>query len=184
MTCTNCAASFDDNVRFCPKCGTAGDSINSGTAFSPSNSPIPPSSANPSASPAYAPPPDNPPPQAGSSAYNSHANVPPPADPSVYAPPAYVPPPGGVAYGVKPHNTRGSGPAIASLILGIVGAIAWLLPFIGFPVTVVGLILGVTGRKSDKKGVATAGLVLSIIFLVFTVINSIAGACLAVSGLL
>ena len=57
----------------------------------------------------------------------------------------------------------------ASLVLGIISLIVWLLPLIGFPVSIVGLILGV--RKKY-----TVGIVLNVIGLVITVANSAIGA--------
>lgn len=74
------------------------------------------------------------------------------------------------------------GKATASLVLGIVGLIAWLLPLVGFPVTIVGLVMGVQGRNGEKKGMATAGMVLSIIGLVLCVINAVLGAYFGVTG--
>ena len=69
-----------------------------------------------------------------------------------------------------------SGKAVAGLVLGLVSIIAWLLPLIGYPVTICGIVFGAKGLKSTtKKGMATAGLVLSIIFLILTVINSVLG---------
>lgn len=69
--------------------------------------------------------------------------------------------------------------AIVALVLGLVGIIAWLLPLLGYPITIIAIIFGVKGRKIDfQKGMATAGMVLGIVFLVFTVINSIAGIIL------
>lgn len=75
-----------------------------------------------------------------------------------------------------------SGSAIASLVLGIIGIIAWILPLVGFPVTIVGLVLGFKGKSSDKKGLAIAGIVLCIITLIFTALNSIMGAYLGAIG--
>ncbi len=69
-----------------------------------------------------------------------------------------------------------SGMSVASMVLGISGLIAWILPLIGFPVTIAGLILGISGRKKGGKGMATAGIVLCIITLVLTLCNSVAGA--------
>ena len=46
------------------------------------------------------------------------------------------------------HN----GKATASLVLGIISMIAWLLPLIGYPVSIVGLIMGFIGLKSEKRG--------------------------------
>jgi len=68
------------------------------------------------------------------------------------------------------------GPAIASLVLGINGLWAWLFPIVGFPVNILGLIMGVVGQKSSMKKLAMAGLILSIIGLVATIINSAIGA--------
>ena len=72
--------------------------------------------------------------------------------------------------------------AIASLVLGIIGAFAWLIPVVGFPVTIVGLILGIKGINSPNRGISIAGLVLNIIFLVATIINSAIGAYLGATG--
>ncbi|HEY7954978.1 MAG: DUF4190 domain-containing protein [Polyangia bacterium] len=70
---------------------------------------------------------------------------------------------------------------VASLVLGIIGmvlslAFFWLAGFvIGVPLTLVGLVLGIVGRKSavannQPPGLATAGLVVSVIGLVFGVV--------------
>ena len=73
--------------------------------------------------------------------------------------------------------------AIASLVLGIVSLV---LSFFGLGIisvftAIVGIILGVLGRKDpEKKGMATAGLVCSIIALVLGIIMWI--ACAAVVG--
>ncbi len=79
------------------------------------------------------------------------------------------------------NNTdKGKTQAIIGLILGLVSIIAWFIPLIGFPVTVCGIIFSGLGMKSQtNKGKAVTGLVLSIIFLIVTLINSILGAILA-----
>ena len=61
--------------------------------------------------------------------------------------------------------------AVASLVLGLVSIVTWLFPIAGYITK---------GRHSEKKGMATAGLVLGIIFLVVTLLNSIFGAILEV----
>jgi len=76
------------------------------------------------------------------------------------------------------------GKATASLVLGIIGLIAWFLPIIGFPITIVGLVLGVKGMESIKRDRAVAGVVLCIIGLVATIINSAMGAILGALGIL
>ena len=62
-----------------------------------------------------------------------------------------------------------NGPGIASMVLGIIGVIMFWFPFIGLPVSIVGLVLASVGMKRiDGKGFAVAGLVLTIIGLVLT----------------
>ena len=73
------------------------------------------------------------------------------------------------------------GQAVASLVLGLVGIIAWVIPLFGYPVCIIGMIMGGMGIKSSKRGLAVAGLVLCILFLVATLINSILGV-LIMSG--
>lgn len=68
--------------------------------------------------------------------------------------------------------------ATAALVLGIIGLIAWLLPIIGYPVTIVGLILGIKSVKSEKRGMAIAGIVMSSIGLVLSIVNSVLGVIL------
>ncbi len=75
-----------------------------------------------------------------------------------------------------------SGLAIASLVLGIINLCSWLLPICGGPLAIVGLVLGFLGLNSSKKGMAIAGLVLSGLALLLTIINAIAGAWLAANG--
>lgn len=76
--------------------------------------------------------------------------------------------------------------AVASLVLGIVSIVFSLipgLPWVGAIAGLVGIILGALGRKdAEKKGMATAGLVCSIIGTVLSIIFYI--ACVAcVTGL-
>ena len=71
------------------------------------------------------------------------------------------------------------GMSIASLVLGICGFIAWCIPLIGYPVTILGIIFGAVGMKKGGKNLAIAGIICSAITLVFTLINSIAGAMMA-----
>ena len=66
--------------------------------------------------------------------------------------------------------------ANTGFILGLISIIAWLLPLVGYPVTICGIVSSSKGLKSSNgKGKANAGLILSIIFLIATVINSIMG---------
>ena len=74
------------------------------------------------------------------------------------------------------------GLSIASMILGIVGLVAWCLPIVGFPVCLTGLILGIIGIKKGGKGMAIAGIIMCSITLLFTIGNSVLGAIIAVSA--
>jgi hypothetical protein len=78
---------------------------------------------------------------------------------------------------VSNENTKkGAGMAIASLVLGIIGIIAWIIPIIGLPIGIVALVLGILGIKRSSKGMSIAGIVLAVICLVLTIINSAIGA--------
>jgi hypothetical protein len=81
--------------------------------------------------------------------------------------------------GLARHNHK----AIASLVLGIVGLIAWYLPIVGAPVTITGLVLGALGLKSEKPGMAITGLIMSIMGLIATIINALLGALIGLSSL-
>lgn len=69
--------------------------------------------------------------------------------------------------------------AVAALVLGLVSIITWLFPIAGYITTIIAIVLGVKGRSSEKRGMATAGMVLGIIFLIVTLLNSIIGVLLA-----
>lgn len=66
---------------------------------------------------------------------------------------------------VQPTQNGNNPMAIAGLVLGIVSVVfSFLYVWIGLIAGVVGIILSVKGRKIQaKKGMATAGLVLSIV---------------------
>lgn len=80
------------------------------------------------------------------------------------------------------EKQTGGGKAIASLVLGIIGMVAWVIPLFGIPTTVVGLVLGIKGLKSQNKGMAVAGVTLSIIGLVASIINMSIGAYMGATG--
>ena len=79
-------------------------------------------------------------------------------------------------------QNHGGGKAIASLVLGIIGLIAWFIPLFGFPIFLVGLIVGIKDMKSQNRGLAIAGIVLCIIVLVLTNINASIGAYMGATG--
>jgi hypothetical protein len=74
------------------------------------------------------------------------------------------------------NTKKEAGMAIASLILGIIGIIAWIIPIIGLPIGIAALVLGILGIKRSSKGMSIAGIVLAVICLVLTIINSAIGA--------
>ena len=72
--------------------------------------------------------------------------------------------------------------AVASLVLGILALVGGWIPVVNWfclVFAIVGLVLGVLGRKDpEKRGMATAGMVMSIIALALDVILLIAcSAC-------
>ena len=73
------------------------------------------------------------------------------------------------------NNTK----ALVGMILGLVSIIAWILPLIGYPVTICGIIFSAMGLKAEKKTQAIVGIILSIIFFLVTLLNSILGVILA-----
>jgi len=66
-------------------------------------------------------------------------------------------------------------------VLGILSLIAWLLPIVGLPVAIVGLVLGFQG-VNRQRGLAIAGIILSSIGLVAAAINSVIGAYMGATG--
>lgn len=74
---------------------------------------------------------------------------------------------------MPPQENKGL--SIASMVLGICGFLAWCIPLFGYPVCIVGLVLGIVGIKKGGKGMAIAGIIMSAITLVLTLGNSILG---------
>ena len=73
--------------------------------------------------------------------------------------------------------------AIASLVLGCVGFITWLIPLFGFPTSILGIIFGIIGmKKPEKQKIALAGLIISIVTLIITTVNSAIGAYQGTTG--
>lgn len=71
----------------------------------------------------------------------------------------------------KPESDAGSW---TSLILGIIGSLAWIMPIIGLPITIVGTVFGAINMKSRKsKGIAISGFVVSLVFLAASVAKGI-----------
>jgi hypothetical protein len=66
-----------------------------------------------------------------------------------------------------------------SYYVGIVSLIAWLLPIIGIPVSIIGLYLGDKEKKKGENSVRN-GILFSAIGLILSIINGIAGGILAI----
>ncbi|MBN2003166.1 MAG: hypothetical protein JXA21_07390 [Anaerolineae bacterium] len=65
--------------------------------------------------------------------------------------------------------------AVASMVLGIISLVAWILPICGGPVAIVGLVLGIIAWNSAQHNKAVVGVVMCAISLVATIINAGAG---------
>jgi Na+/H+ antiporter NhaD/arsenite permease-like protein len=77
--------------------------------------------------------------------------------------------------------------ATAALTLGIVGLFTWIIPFLGFPVSVVGIILATMAIliRKEHKNRALAGLVLCVLGLIGNIIVVIIGvAAIGMLGIL
>jgi serine/threonine protein kinase len=88
----------------------------------------------------------------------------------------------GTLSATAPLPRKGGKVAVASFILGLTGLVVWVVPVLGLPVTLIGLIFGIQGLRGRRKILATVGLVLSIIGLTATIANSAIGAYLGATG--
>lgn len=68
-----------------------------------------------------------------------------------------------------------SGRAIAALVLGIAGILVSLVPVIGLPLQIIGLILGIQSRASAKRGMAIAGIILCSIGMAISLMSALFG---------
>lgn len=72
----------------------------------------------------------------------------------------------------QPKKDR-KGLAIAGFIISLGSLFAWALSFFGLPIPIVGIILSALGIKSSKKGLGIAGVIISSIAVVLTIVVSI-----------
>lgn len=82
----------------------------------------------------------------------------------------------------EPKKSNGLG--VAALVLGILSIIlAFAIQWLGLVLGIIGIVLAVNAKKNNPSGVATAGLVLSIIGTVFCALGFLAcTACIAAIG--
>lgn len=71
---------------------------------------------------------------------------------------------------------------LVGMILGLCSIIAWFIPLFGYPCTILGIIFSTKGLDSENKNKALAGLILSILFLIITLINSLVGVLIVLNG--
>ncbi len=78
---------------------------------------------------------------------------------------------------VQPVPQEGKGLSVASMVLGIVSLACFCVWYISIPAAIIGLILGIVAKKGNKpgSGMALAGIIMSIIGLVLTVLFFILG---------
>lgn len=82
-------------------------------------------------------------------------------------------------------ENKSNGKAIASLVLGIVSLVCIFFGYgalLGIVLGIIGIVLGVSAKKEQPSGMATAGLVLSIISVALCALAFI--ACVACAGLI
>jgi hypothetical protein len=75
-----------------------------------------------------------------------------------------------------------NGRAVTGLVLGIIGLIAWFIPLVSAPITIIGLVFGIKGLKSLKHKMAVVAIVLSSIGLFLTIVNASIGAYMGATG--
>ena len=71
----------------------------------------------------------------------------------------------------QPNGNGGQGMAIAAMVLGIVSIVLCCIWYISLLCAIVGIVLGVMhNKKGVKSGMATAGIVCSIIGIILTIV--------------
>ncbi|MBS4174250.1 DUF4190 domain-containing protein [Bacillus sp. FJAT-49736] len=69
------------------------------------------------------------------------------------------------------QKPEGNGLAVASLVLGIVGVVLNLIPFLPYVIGALAIIFGAVGiKKPIKKGMSIAGIILGVIAIVMKIL--------------
>jgi hypothetical protein len=82
----------------------------------------------------------------------------------------------------QPSVAQQPGKPGVSLSLGIFGLIAWIIPIVGLPVTITGLVFGIKALKREEISLAVVGTALCAIGLLLSVGNAVVGAYLGATG--
>ena len=178
MLCSNCGAALKPDARVCDFCGTP--VVSAEALASTSSTPedyIPPAFPYADEPTRQAEPPVIEPEPAPVVA-QAVDYTPKPSSPvqDVFPEPSPVAPPPAAA-------GNGSGYAIASLVIGILGLCLGYIPFCGALFVIIGIILGVVGLKSSQRTLAIVGIVLNVIVLCIGItLTLIGGASLLTSG--
>lgn len=167
MLCRNCGTDNEPGAAFCHGCGApmqqappmqhcpgCGQEIPSGLAFCP-NCGMPQGQRMPNVNEA---PPRQPP-------------LPPPM--GQIPPMQQAPPPGMYNPWQQPVLPESNGKSVAGMVLGILSLMAWILPLVGYPISITGLVLSIKGKQETRGGIAKAGFVMSIIGLSLTACYSL-----------
>lgn len=73
--------------------------------------------------------------------------------------------------------------AIIALVAGCINLLAWCLPICGLPLSIGGIVCGILGMGSPtKRGLAIAGLILSVLGLIGSIVNAALGAMMMMQG--
>ena len=117
--------------------------------------------------------------------FSAAAPAPPPVPggprPGAYPPrPGYAPPQAGYPRYGPGQTAQGNGKAVAGMVLGIISVALSCVWCAGLPISIVGLILSISGKNKSKitgtgSGMATAGIVLNVIALALGVLFMIVG---------
>jgi hypothetical protein len=117
-----------------------------------------------------------------------HTEFPPPS-PSIHPPSlAHGAPAGTTPAPVFNRGDTNAAPGVPvpgatlGLVLGIISMVAWLLPILGLPLSVWGLIAAIRAARAGGGAKATAGIVLNSLALALALLNAIIGAYLAATG--
>lgn len=77
----------------------------------------------------------------------------------------------------------GSWKSATSFVLGMIGLGTWYFPYLGVPLTVTGLVLGILGIMGNtKRNTAIAGVILCGIGLLFTIAINVFAMSVGAAG--